>query len=1028
MCAMARTRRSTARFRSAALFVLLAAPGVAAGDGPPAAHWAFRPLGEPRPPRVARGDWPRTALDAFILGRLEREGIAPSPPAPARVWLRRAVETLTGLPAGAEELEAFAAALRPDARERALDRLLASPRYGERWGRHWLDLARYSDTKGYVYDRDERRFVHSHVYRDWVIGALNQDLPYDRFVLYQLAADRLVEEEGLAREHLAAMGFLTLGRRFLGVIHDIIDDRIDVVGRGLMGLTLACARCHDHKFDPIPMADYYSLYGIFANSTEKLARVGESPAGTGEEARAAYELELRAREEKLEQTFESRKAQVSARLRKQSAAYLAAALEAEKFHTEAFYAFLGPDDLNPVVVRQWAAYLRDAARRADPVFAPWHALTALPAEGFAAAASEALARFEAAGAAGTAPPAHRGVLAALRAGPLSSRADAARIYGALLAGVDERWQAGLVAAKKEGRAAPAALPDPDDEALRAVLYDPGTPASVPPGAVAEVEWFFEEPQRVELAKLQADIERWHLDAPGAAPHAVVLADRARIRDARILQRGDPASPGAEAPRQFLAALSGPERRPFRSGSGRLDLARAIVGEGAPLAARVMANRVWQHHFGAGLANPSSDFGIRCEAPAHPELLEDLARRFIDGGWSLKRLHLQILASAAFAQDSAERRDCRERDPENRLVARAPRRRADYETLRDGLLAASGELDLTMGGSPVDLGKSPTSGRRSVYGLVDRQFLPSVLRSFDFANPDEHCGRRHETTVPQQALYLLNNEFVAGRARALAARAEVAGAAAGPERIRALYRLVFGREPEPRELELGLAFAADVEVAAAPRRDPRAAAWSYGFGEVDEAAGRLKGFTPLPHFSGEAWQGGAAWPDAALGWVRLDAGGGHAGNDRAHAAVRRWTAPRDGAAAIRGVFRHPRAEGDGIRGFMISSRAGILARWDLHHGEVPAAVDRIEVRAGDTLDFVVDLRDNLNWDIFEWAPIVSLAPAGGAAGAAGATTATNATNEWSAAALFLGPGGAEPLDVWERYAQVLFLSNEFAFVD
>jgi cytochrome c553 len=300
-------------------------------SGPPSArptradHWAFRPLSDPAPPAVLGDDWARTPLDRFILARLEAEGVSPSPPADRRTLIRRATYDLTGLPPSPEDVERFVRDDAPDAYPRLVDRLLASPRYGEHWGRHWLDVARYSDTKGYVYAREERFWVHAWAYRDWVVRALNADMPYDRFLLLQLAADRVAADDPASQ---AAMGFLTLGRRYLGVTHDIIDDRIDVVTRGLLGLTVACARCHDHKFDPIPTEDYYALYGVFRSSSERQVLAAKS-IGTGPEAEA-FGRGLLERVKKLDEGIAAKRRETAARARARVAAYLLAQRELAK--------------------------------------------------------------------------------------------------------------------------------------------------------------------------------------------------------------------------------------------------------------------------------------------------------------------------------------------------------------------------------------------------------------------------------------------------------------------------------------------------------------------------------------------------------------------------------------------------------------------------------------------------------------------------------------------------------------------------
>jgi hypothetical protein len=524
------------------------------------------------------------------------------------------------------------------------------------------------------------------------------------------------------------------------------------------------------------------------------------------------------------------------------------------------------------------------------------------------------------------------------------------------------------------------------------------------GPFADFEWFFDESTRQELGKLNRDIERWIIEAPAEVAHGAILEDRPVQHHPRVFKRGNPALRGEEVPRRWLSLFGG---RLFTEGSGRLELARAVASADNPLTARVAVNRVWLHHFGDGLVRTPSDFGVRSDPPTHPELLDWLARRFVRDGWSLKKLHRLILTSAAWRRSCEADAAARTRDPDNRLWARANRRRLDFEAMRDSILAVSGTLDPAIGGRPVDIVAETGPPRRSIYGFVDRLNLPGLFRSFDFTGADAHQPQRHDTTVPQQALFFLNSPFMIAQARALAEA--TAGGEPG-ERVARLVRRVYGRDPRAEELALALPFAAterEPERVAAPPSD-----WSYGYGEVDEAAGKLKSFTPLPHFTGDAWQGGPAWPDAALGWVKLDARGGHVGNDPAHAAVRRWTAPRDVRLTIRGTIRHARPEGDGIRARILHARRGELARWVLHEQEARVDVKPVAVRKGETLDFEVDAgaAGEITWDEFFWE-IVLEAPDG----------------SWNSAAEFRGTP-PKPLGAWERLAQALLVSNEFIFID
>lgn len=770
----------------------------AVSNGP---HWAFEPLGNPAPPAVQDARWGKTEIDAFILSKLESAGLQPSKPADQRTLIRRATFDLTGLPPTAEEVQAFAEDDSPDAFAKVVDRLLASPRYGERWGRHWLDLARYSDTKGYVYGREERFFVHAYAYRDWVIRALNSDLPYDRFLLLQIAADQLVPD---ASPDLAAMGFLTGGRRFTGVTHEIIDDRIDVVTRGTMALTVQCARCHDHKYDPIPTRDYYALYGVFQSSAERLVCI-ESEPGAGEPF-AAYKKGYDERAGKLANTMRLRREEAGSRLRDRVGDYLTAQLELQKYPEEGFDQILAETEIIPASVRRWRDFLDRTKGGKHPIFAPWHALAALPDEDFERAAPAALARLTEGAGASVNP-----LILAAFATPPKSRQEVAERYGGIFTEVEQQWKAA-------GKAEPSAL-SPHAEALRQFLYDPASPTAVPDLGIVDNELFFPTSACEELWKLQGELDRWIINTPGSLQHALVLVDREPEANPRVFKRGNPARRAEEVPRQFLSVVAGPEPKPFQTGSGRLELAQAIVRPDNPLTARVAVNRIWMHHFGAGLVRTPSDFGVRAEPPSHPELLDWLAQRFLADGWSLKKLHRLILLSAVYQQSSdprpeAGQPDPRQVDPGNRLLSHFNRQRLDFEQMRDALLAASGELDTNMGGKPGDM-FSEGMKRRSVYGLVDRQFVPATFRVFDFASPDTHVDQRHETTVPQQGLFFLNHQFVAARAKALLAREPVAQAPSPEERVQRLYEACFQRAAKPVEAAAALRFIAAAEVGDVP---------------------------------------------------------------------------------------------------------------------------------------------------------------------------------------------------------------------
>ncbi|MGE0609561.1 MAG: DUF1549 domain-containing protein, partial [Pirellulales bacterium] len=442
-------------------------------------HWAFQPLALPEEPPLAAADWVRTPVDAFVLEQLQQAGLSPSPPADRRTLIRRLSYDLTGLPPTPAEVAEFLADSEDHAVDRLVDHLLASPQYGERWGRHWLDVARYADSKGYKFFGSNQSY--GYTYRDWVIRAFNDDLPYDQFVLRQLAADQLPLDED--NRDLAALGFLTIGRRFLEDQHDIIDDRIDVVSRGLLGLTVACARCHDHKFDPIPTADYYSLYGVFAASVERTQTLRKVDQQS--EADKTYDQELARRQGELDQYLRTQHTQLLQDFRGQTAAYLLAGQKALALPSMDKFMFVEvPGQPSQLVIERWRSHLDRTHRSRDRVFAAWHAFAALPEAEFAAQASSLAEKISANAPQETNPPEesdeaaaspHHPSVAALFTTPPASLEEVAQRYGTLLANVERQWSQTLAAAREAGQPEPRRLADDDAEELRRVLYGPHAP-------------------------------------------------------------------------------------------------------------------------------------------------------------------------------------------------------------------------------------------------------------------------------------------------------------------------------------------------------------------------------------------------------------------------------------------------------------------------------------------------------------------------------------------------------------------------
>jgi hypothetical protein len=518
-----------------------------------------------------------------------------------------------------------------------------------------------------------------------------------------------------------------------------------------------------------------------------------------------------------------------------------------------------------------------------------------------------------------------------------------------------------------------------------------------------------------------------------------LVDAEKLYDPYVFLRGEAGNRGPNTERRFLTCLvpnNKPE--PFKHGSGRRELADAIASRDNPLTARVWINRVWSHLFGRGLVDTPSDFGVRGNPPSHPELLDNLACELMDDGWSTKQLIRRIVLSATYRQSSDTRPDCVAADAENRLLWRANRRRLDLESLRDSLLAIAGRLDKKMGGPSVSLTDAPFSTRRSVYGYIERQNLPAFFRTFDFANPNTHTPERPQTTAPQQALYLMNSPFAIEQASFLATRSEkpevessVAGVEAQPSpqtaatsssstaaasrvrRINRLFRCALGREPTIDELTDALEF---VDRGDSPVNEKviHQLAWQFGWGTYDEPA-RTVQFTAYPRFTDNAWRGGPELPDPALGWSMLNATGGHPG-DTAHSAIRRWVAPAAGSLRIEGLLAHPGEKGDGVRGRIIASRTGVVGSWDAFHKEEVTNLPQFAVQAGDTIDFVTDCRTNYDTDSFNWTVTMRLK-----------TSEQVPEQVWDSTTGFHGRLTL-PLTRWQELAQVLLMSNEFAFVD
>ncbi len=631
---------STPKLPLTALMLLASAGMVLAkkDESPKPVPWSFAPLKRVTLPKVKDTAWPKTRIDYFILAKMEEAGRKPAPRADERVLQRRVAFDLTGLPPSGDVSVQW---------NRLVDETLRSPHYGERWARHWLDLARYVDQTPDWLDSTK----YSYLYRDWVVQALNQDMPYDRFVVWQLAADFLPE---CGPEDRVALGFIGLSPTYFKelqlppeiiktTVADEWEEHVDAIGRTFLGLTLACARCHDHKSDPVTAQDYYALAGVFAS-----VKLSEVPTMKDEfwKPVAKARAEVAAMEKQITEMAKKK-----------------------------------PKDLKEQTA---AMEVKIAALK-----------TRTP---------------------------HYNM-------PMANAVEEAALF---------------VVNKEKGH---------------------GTKLDYKMGMA---------------------------------------------RDLELMKRGNPNDLGETVPRRFLSAFPSKTGLPrkFTTGSGRLELAQAIVEDAAPLAARVIVNRVWKHHFGRGLVDTPSEFGNLGELPTHPELLDDLAGRFMEHGWSLKWLHREILNSATWQQSSVVT-DSEKRDPENKLYARMLRRRLDWESWRDAILTVTGQIDLKMGG-PASAISDLKNVRRSLYGASDRQDMDPMLRIHDVPDPGAHNPWRTETITPLQGLFALNSPF-------MQQQADVFGKWAMQHSTDEVYVRLFGRKPSVHEADAAKAFIRG--------READAAAWS-----------------------------------------------------------------------------------------------------------------------------------------------------------------------------------------------------------
>jgi mono/diheme cytochrome c family protein len=763
--------------------------------------WSFQPLKEPVIPQEKGSSWAKTDIDRLVLAKLDSKGLKPAEPADRRTLIRRATLDLTGLPPSEEEVHAFEQDKDPKAYEHLVDRLLASPRYGERWGRHWLDVARYADDDIRGLDPRGRGYMPldgAYVYRDWVVKAMNDDLPYDRFLKMQLAGDLLDKKP--TPDDLKATSFLgeapwiwdqaepVQGRA------DERNERIDAVSRGLLGLTVACARCHDHKYDPILAKDYYALGGIFASSTYKeYAFVPD--------VEVTYWRDLFNKADKMDETVQlynkTASEQLSKAIASQSSAYMVAAWRVSGKPKMKEEEVAEKDKLDPEQLDRWVKFL---ARKQSfyPYLHDWQMMVA-------------------------------------QGGTEDQAKDLADSFQSLIVdlefeekNIDEENEKIKAKAGVPTRRKKEALPsefDTYDEfcpgctlelkvmpSERANLYTDLFVRSLnsdsdfrgEPGLFVYRGWGLRRrlgpTEQQYLAELETEAKKLHKSLPTQYPFVHGFADKPKVTNIALNLRGNPHALGAEVPRAFPTVLGTSDKKPYSQGSGRLELANDIIA--SPIASRVWVNRVWKWHFGTGIVNTPDNFGKVGDPPSNPELLDYLALRFRENGMSLKKLQREIMLSAVYQQSIKESPEAKENDPENRFYSHFTLQRLDAEQLRDSILFVAGDLDTAkMGGPATELGISNT--RRTIYAKVSRFRIDPFLQSFDFPNPTFTAEQRFSTNVPVQRLYFMNNTFVYAQAGKFADRVYAKGD--DTARITEAYQLLFGRDPSAQELQLGLAF-------------------------------------------------------------------------------------------------------------------------------------------------------------------------------------------------------------------------------
>jgi len=775
--------------------------------------WSMLPLKQPELPAVKDLKWGRTNIDRFVLAKLEKEGLKPVRFASRTDLIRRAYLDLTGLPPSYDEIQAFVKDTSPEAYAKVIDKLLASPHYGERWGRIWLDVARFGEDDYRSLDPMRRGFnpyPNAYVYRDWVVQAFNDDMPYDTFVKSQLAGDLM--DPKVRHKTLPGTGFIGLGPWYYDngstevTRADERHDRVDVITRGFLGMTVACARCHDHKYDPIPQTDYYALAGIFSNVTyEEYPLAPKSVLDDYRKIEDQIDLKQRMLGEMQNNLGKS----LSQSLAFSTSNYLQGVFEVTGPRKLEIANVVETRKLDYELLERWIKYIAKPTKKYAHKDA-WQAMMKKPAAN-ALEAKKLADKFQ-------------DDLVAVMLSRNDLDAENKVIADKALEGTKPK--------KRTSKPSNFVTNDdfcpgcglrlknmPEDqnnfhtEIFVRELTDAEDPnvmmemgmRNMKPGVLAFRGWGLESrvgsESQTQLAAVRKDIEEARKKIEPYYPYLHGIKDKpnTEISELPLALRGDPMLPGDPVERHFLSVLSPADPEPLKVGSGRLQLAESILKQ--PITTRVLANRIWKGHFGSGIVDTPSNFGITGERPTNPELLEYLAASFASNGQSIKKLHKEVMLSSAYQLASENETNNDAKDSANRFYWRYEKKRLDAEQLRDAVMLVSGNLDPSLGGPSGEL--KPSFVRRTIYGKVSRYKLDEYLQLFDFPSPAISAEKRFTTTVPLQRLFLLNSDFMQLEAEELAKRVmpEVDNRA----RVKKMFQLIYGRDASEEEIKLGIEY-------------------------------------------------------------------------------------------------------------------------------------------------------------------------------------------------------------------------------